>query len=265
MKGIFLFLILFSTLIAKQSIFLEFGYNNLRMEDLNDFLEKQVNSAKNTFSSIGIEPNTTLVKVEKASSFEVGFIFDYTKDLKFLISCEYLEVNDFGWKINSSGVWFLAPYEIDIRLDLRSFVTAPYLGVIYELTKDKIRLSPCIFVGYAFGELKGDFKNYTKLGNQTTDYKKDIEASGENLTLKLKVLLDFSFSKTTSLNLSFGYRVKNIPEFKYKKDVDINNDGTITKEQDLIKGEPIEDKETSDVVKFDYSGIFLSLGITYRF
>ncbi|MCX7911332.1 MAG: hypothetical protein N2505_07160, partial [Endomicrobia bacterium] len=144
------------------------------------------------------------------------------------------------WRVYSSGVWLFSPYDTDLKVDLRSFVTSPYIGVIYDLTKDNLKISPCVFVGYAFGELKGNFKNYTKFGNSLTNYTKDV-------------------------NFSFGYRIANITEFKYKKDVDINNDGTITEDVDLIKGKPVKDKETSDVVQFNYTGLFLTLGITYRF
>lgn len=264
-KGCFLILFFSYVYSNKFDFVVEGLYNTANMKEFNDFIEKQKDNIITPLSNLGFSPNSSIYEVNQFSGFELGVFLVQNEKFSFIFSYDHIVSNNCGWHITSAGVWIAVPYEYDIKLDLKNYLTSLYGGVSYNLSSDVIKIKPAILFGYGFGELKGKYKYYSEFGNQIKDTTKDIQASGKNLVAKLKVFLDYFVSPSISLNLSFGYRMATIPELKYEKDVDLNDDGKIESDVDLVHNEPVKDKETSDTIEFDYSGFFLSLGVLFRF
>lgn len=145
------------------------------------------------------------------------------------------------------------------------FLVSPLVGIGYSLNlSSKFLFFGTISVGYGITEPIANIKFFMQPpGEQPQRDEKKIEGSGGSLVGRVGVSAKYSITDKISLFGGASYRVANIPEVRAKKDVDMDNDGVIG-EGDIKAGEPLKDQD-GKVISFDYSGLSLNIGISFKF
>ncbi len=240
------------------SFFVEGSYCQIAMEDVNERLEEIRQNSFDTFinliKQLGGSGSSSISKFKDGTSFSGGALYSLNEKMKAAAKISYFSSNPAQIKGDASVSIFNQVAEYHGKFNSFVDFTSVMLGYEYIVPQLKLGLGVGIYLGYAWANFEAKYSYETIGPNQQQSGGWKLPACGENFIGEGNLIINYNYSSTLNFFVKLGYRYAIIPEMKAKEDVS---------EINVKKGDTVKD-ENDETIKFDMSGMFFSVGMSFK-